>query len=295
MARRRAGADGSGAAARAAGVLGGLLAIVLAAWIVGASALAAAALTFAIFYALAALLAVVAARVRARAPAPEAVDLALSVARYALLVLGAVQALDTLGLNLAGVIAGLGILGLAVGFAAQDAFANVIAGFMILWDRSLRVGDWVRIGDAQGRVRRITLRTTRVETRDDGILVIPNKEVTGARLYNFSLRGQTRVRVPVGVSYATDVDAARAALLALVPDDPMVAADPAPFVAVTALADSAVTMELVFHVTDPQQVMPLRWRLFEQILREFRRRGIEIAFPQLDLHVRELPAREPTA
>ena len=229
-------------------------------------------------------------RARTRIAAPEALDLALSVARYALLILGVVQALDTLGLNLGGVIAGLGILGLAVGFAAQDAFANLIAGFLILWDRSMRVGDWVRIGDAEGRVRRITLRTTRIETRDAGILVMPNKDVTGTTLYNFSLRNLTRVRVPVGVAYDTDVDAARAALLALVPDERYVSAEPAPFVAVTALADSAVTMELVFHVTDPREVMRLRWRLFEEILVTFRQQGLEIAFPQMDVHLRDVPA-----
>lgn len=285
VARRRAG-TAEAIAVRAAGMLGVLAATLLAAWIVGATALAAALLTFALFYALAALLGVVAGRARNRVAAPEAVDLALGVARYALLMLGAVQALETLGLNLGGVIAGLGILGLAVGFAAQDTFANVIAGFLILWDRSLRVGDWVRIGDAEGRVRRITLRTTRVETRDAGILVIPNKEVTGTRLYNFSLRGQTRVRVPVGVSYDTSVDAARAVLLSLTPADAVVCAEPPPFVAVTALGDSAVTMELVFHVTDPRAIAALRWQLLERILVEFRRRDIEIAFPQLDIHLR---------
>jgi potassium efflux system protein len=131
------------------------------------------------------------------------------------------------------VIAGLGILGLAVGFAAQDTFANLISGFLILWDRSLRV--------------------------------------------------------PVGVSYATDVDAARAALLALVPAGPPVRSDPPPFVAVTDLGESTVVMELVLFLTDPSQLAPLRWRLQEQVLVEFRRQGLEIAFPQLDLHVRTVP------
>ncbi|MDQ6926408.1 MAG: mechanosensitive ion channel family protein [Candidatus Eremiobacteraeota bacterium] len=273
-------------AARGVQMLGVLLAALLAAWIVSATALAAAILTFGVFYAGAVTLGILGARARLRVTAPEAVDLALTVARYAVLILGTVEALDTLGLNLGGVIAGLGILGLAVGFAAQDAFANIIAGFMILWDRSLRVGDWVRIKDAEGRVRRITLRTTRIETRDEGILVIPNKEVTGATLHNFSLRESTRVRVPVGVSYDTNVDTARPVLLALLADESVVAAEPPPFVAVTALGDSTVTLELVFFVNDPRELAPLRWRLFEAILREFRRREIEIAFPQLDVRVR---------
>lgn len=289
LARRRAGSEEGiveGTAARNAGTLGLLLAGLLAAWIVGAASLAAALLTFAVFYAAAAALSVVGSKARRRAKAPEAVDLALTVARYVLLILGTVEALDTLGLNLGGVIAGLGILGLAVGFAAQDVFANIISGFIILWDRSIRVGDWVRVKESEGRVRRITLRTTRIETRDDGILVIPNKEITGATLYNFSLRQQTRVRVPVGVSYGADIEAARTTLLALPVGEPVVATDPAPFVAITALGDSSVTLELIFFITDPRELAALRWRLFERILIEFRQRNIEIPYPQLDVHLK---------
>ncbi len=288
-----AAGDGSaeGAAAHGAGALGVLVAALLAAWIVGATVVAAALLTFATFYAAAAALTVAGARARHHAKAPEAVDLALTVARYALLILGIVEALDTLGLNLGGVIAGLGILGLAVGFAAQDVFANVISGFMILWDRSLRLGDWVRVKESEGRVRRITLRTTRIATRDEGILVIPNKEITGTTLYNFSLRPLTRVRVPVGVSYDVDIDAARAALLALLADEPGVIAEPTPIVAVTALGDSTVTLELVFFIADPRERVAFHWRLFERILRDFRQQGIAIPFPQLDVHLLPSSAR----
>lgn len=292
VARRRAESDDGtfGTAARSAGTLGVLVAAVLAAWIVGAAALAAAVLTFALFYATAAALAVVGTRARMHAKAPEAVDLALTVGRYVLLILGTVEALDTLGLNLGGVIAGLGILGLAVGFAAQDVFANIISGFIILWDRSIRVGDWIRVKESEGRVRRITLRTTRIETRDDGILVIPNKEITGTTLYNFSLRQQSRVRVPVGVGYGADIESARSTLLQLLAEEAGVASEPPPFVAVTALADSSVTVELVFFVTDPRTVAAMRWRLFERILLTFRERDIEIAFPQMDVHIRPAAA-----
>ncbi|MGI8546898.1 MAG: mechanosensitive ion channel family protein [Gemmatimonadaceae bacterium] len=292
LVRRRAStAEGTtegiaeGTAAQKAGALGILAAALLAAWIVGATVVAAALLTFAIFYAAAAALTVAGARARHHAKAPEAVDLGLTVARYALLILGIVEALDTLGLNLGGVIAGLGILGLAVGFAAQDVFANIISGFMILWDRSLRVGDWVRVKESEGRVRRITLRTTRIATRDEGILVIPNKEITGTTLYNFSLRPLTRVRVPVGVSYGVDIDAARASLLALVANDSDIIAEPTPTVAVTALGDSTVTLELIFFIADPRERAALRWRIFERILRDFRQKGIAIPYPQLDVHV----------
>lgn len=289
--RFRARADDGATRATAVGILGILLAALVASELVGATSIAAALLTFALFYA-------VAVAVRVLTPlalgrwhaAPEAIDLLLTVVRYALLTLGTVEALAALGLRVGGVIAGLGILGLALGFAAQDALANLIAGFIILWDRPIRVGDWVTIGDATGRVRGLTLRSTRVETRDAGVLVIPNKDIVSGTLHNFSLRPLSRVRVPVGVGYDTDIDAARRTMLALLPDLPVVSRAPEPQVAVTALGDSAVVLELIFYITDPREAPPLQWQLNEQILVAFRAAGISIPFPQRDVHLVPPPA-----
>ncbi|MGH7663698.1 MAG: mechanosensitive ion channel family protein [Gemmatimonadaceae bacterium] len=288
---RRRSADPDSPAPGSVGVAGVLVAVTVAAAIAGAITLAAALLTFTIFYAIAALLHVFGLKVLSRSRvAPEAVELTLIVMRYAILVVGAVEAIDTLGLDLGAVIAGLGILGLAVGFAAQDSLANLIAGFMIMWDRSLRVGDWVRISDHEGRVKRITLRTTRIDTRDDGILVIPNKEVTGSSIFNYSLRNLSRIRVPVGVDYDADIARAREVLLGIVPDDlDVVSRRPEPTVIITELGDSAVTMELVFFITDPRELAPLRWRMFEDVLLAFRRNGIEITYPQLNVNLQRIP------
>jgi small conductance mechanosensitive channel len=270
-------------------VIGVLLAAMAASAILGAATLSAALLTFTIFYALAAgLRAFRGAAMRRWEASPEAVELMITVGRYALLTVGTVDALATLGLNLGGVLAGLGILGLAVGFAAQDSLANLIAGFVILWDRPFRVGHWVRIGDnVEGRIRRMTLRTTRLETLDDGIMVLPNKEVTGSRIYNYSLRNLTRVRAAVDVNYDADILAARRVMEELVPDDDFISPRPEPFVAVTALGDSAVRLELVLFITEPREMYGLRWRLNEAILLAFRTADIEITYPHLNLHLRE--------
>jgi small conductance mechanosensitive channel len=270
-------------------VIGVLLAAISASAILGAASLAAALLTFTLFYALASTLrALRGVAMRRWDTSPEAVELVITVGRYALLTVGTVDALATLGLNLGGVLAGLGILGLAVGFAAQDSLANLIAGFVILWDRPFRVGHWVRIGDnVEGRIRRMTLRTTRLETLDDGIMVLPNKEVTSSRIYNFSLRSLTRVRVAVDVNYDADILAAREVLTGLVPDVDFISPRPAPFVAVTALGDSAVRLELVLFITQPREMYGLRWQLNEAILLAFRTADIEITYPHLNLHLRE--------
>jgi len=134
-------------------------------------------------------------------------------------------------------------------------------------------------------VRRITLRTTRIETPDDGVLVMPNKEITGSTIYNYSLRHLARVRVPVDVSYDADVAHARQILLGLVPDSPSVSPRPAPEVAVTALGESGVRMELLFYVSEPKDMLPLGWRVSEAALLAFRDQGIEITYPHLNVHL----------
>jgi small conductance mechanosensitive channel len=262
---------------------GGLLfAGVIAAAVGGAPVIAAALLVFLIYYMLAATLTGVGgSALRHSHVSQEASELALTVGRYALLTLGATEAFRQLGFNVGGVIAGLGILGIAVGFAAQDTLANLIAGFTILWDRPLRVGDWVKIGDGMGQVRQITLRTTRIETVDSGILVIPNKDVTGSKLNNYSLRALARVRVAVEVPYSVDPDLVHSVLLGVVPDDPVISRSFAPAVAVTELTLNGVRHEVVFFVTTPTEQSRLKWLTNERILRAFREHGIPFAAAQM--------------
>ena len=269
-------------------VVGILVAGAVAAAIVGAERVAAACLAFLVFYLPATAMRALGARLlRHSRAAPEAIELVLTVARYALIVVGAVEALGALGLRLGGVLAGLGIIGVALGFAAQDVLANLIAGFTILWDQPLHVGDWVRIGEHEGRVRQITLRSTRIETRDDGILVLPNREVTSGRVYNFSLRNLTRIRVPVDVAYDADVELARRLMLDALPIEGVVSPRPEPAVATTDFGERGLRLELVFFVTDPREALPMRWALNAAIHGAFRAHGVELAYPHLHVHVRD--------
>jgi small-conductance mechanosensitive channel len=266
------------------GPLGALIAATAAAVILGATRMAAALITLALFLAAALGLQLVGERVfRRRAHiAPEAVDLVISVTRTALIVLGVVEALAGIGLNLGGVIAGLGIVGLAFGFAAQDSLANLIAGFTILWDRPIRLGDWVRVGDGGliGRVERLTLRTTRIQTAHDGLLIIPNKDITGARLYNFSQSAGAALRIAVGIPPDADIDRARALLVdASADDDRADTAHPA-IATVVAATDTAVTLELVVAVRDVGRSRDFRSALLEHIVAAFRGAGIKLVAAQ---------------
>jgi small conductance mechanosensitive channel len=267
------------------GPLGALIAGTAAAAILGLIHLAAALLTLAIFLAAAALTQILGERLfRHRAHvAPEAVDLTLSVVRTALITLGVVEALAGIGLNLGGVIAGLGIVGLAFGFAAQDTLANLIAGFTILWDRPIRVGDWVRVGDGGfvGRVDRLTLRTTRIQTATGGLLIIPNKDVTGTRVYNYSQSTAPSIRISLGIPPDADIERARTLLLATAAnDDRTDPTHPASAVIVNT-SDTAVTLELVVPVRDVGRARDFRSELLERIVAAVRTAGIKLVAPQV--------------
>jgi small conductance mechanosensitive channel len=202
--------------------------------------------------------------------APEAVDLVISVVRTALITLGVVEALAGIGLNLGGVIAGLGIVGLAFGFAAQDSLANLIAGFTILWDRPLRVGEWVRVGDGPvaGRVTHLTLRTTRIETVQDGLLVIPNKDVTGSRLYNLSRHPGAVIRIAVTVAADADLERVRATLR-------KAASNVQIDVVLSSMGDSATTLEIVVPVADYGTFRAVRSTLLDSVASGLRGAGVK--------------------
>jgi small conductance mechanosensitive channel len=266
------------------GPLGALVAATAAAVILGLIHLAAALVTLALFVAAAVLTQVIGERVfrRRKHVAPEAIDLTLSVIRTTLITLGVVEALAGIGLNLGGVIAGLGIVGLAFGFAAQDSLANLIAGFTILWDRPIRVGDWVRVGSGGliGHVERLTLRTTRIQTVHDGLLIIPNKDITGSQINNFSQSAGAALRIPVGIPPDADVESARALLLGTTAKDDRTDTAHPPTATVVGVSDAAITLELVVAVRDVGTSRAFRSTLLERIITAFHGAGIKFVAAQ---------------
>jgi small conductance mechanosensitive channel len=124
-----------------------------------------------------------------------------NVYRISLLVFGLVMAADQVGINVGAALAGLGVAGIAIGFAAQDSLANFISGFLIFMDKPFQVGDWVSVADQYGSVKEITMRTTRIRTRNNTFVVIPNRTIIDQVLVNHSKHGETRVDVPVGIAY----------------------------------------------------------------------------------------------
>jgi small conductance mechanosensitive channel len=216
---------------------------------------------------------------------PDVAAILLTLANYVVIGFGTMFALDNLGLNVTSVVAGLVIVGVAVGFAAKDTLANFIAGVTILWDRPFRVGDRIEVDGSLGVVRKITLRTTRIDTARDEVVILPNERMVTQKIVNHTMRPSLRVDVPFGIAYAADVEAARAALLATVAGDDAIRSDPAPAVVVTELADSSVNLELRLWLEDPLEEPAIRARYTERVKAALDEAGLEIPFPQLQLHL----------
>ncbi len=214
-----------------------------------------------------------------------------SIYKYTVIILGLVMSLDQLGVNIGAALAGLGVAGIAVGFAAQDSIANLIAGFLIFWDKPFVVGDWISVEGRYGHVQNITLRTTRIRTPRNSFVVIPNKTIIDAVLENNSKHGELRIDVPVGIAYKEDVARAREVLLEAVSKLDHVETEPAPDVVVTQLGGSSVDLMVRVWIDSAA----LERRVFASVIEESKRAldaaDIEIPFPHLQLFVEDV--REP--
>ncbi len=208
-----------------------------------------------------------------------------SLLRWTLTILGAVMALDQLGVNIAAALAGLGVAGVALGFAAQDTVANVISGIVIFLDKPFQVGDWVEAEDEFGKVTHITLRTTRIRTPRNTFVVIPNKKIIDAVLENYSKHGELRIDVPVGIAYKEDIDAAREAILPAVRKIEAVLDEPAADVIVCELGDSSINLKVRVWIHDADDTQGTTWAVVEAAKKALDAAGIQIPFPHLQLFV----------
>lgn len=189
--------------------------------------------------------------------------------------------------------ASAGILGIAVGFAAKDTLANLFSGVFILVDAPYRIGDTVLLDTGErGRVTEVGIRSTRILTRDDVEIIIPNSQIGTAKITNESggPHRKRRVDVAVGVSYSSDVDLVRRVLMEVADGLEEACRDPEPRVRFRRMADSALEFSLLFWIEDPEE----RGRAIDvansRILARFRNEGIEIPFPQRVIHLPGAPS-----
>ncbi len=194
-----------------------------------------------------------------------------------------VLVLGQLGFSIATLVAGLGIAGIAVGFAARDTLENVLAGMTILLDGPFRIGDQVYVQDIYGTVTAITLRSTRIRTQNNKVMIVPNTNMVSQRLINHSMAGLLRVEIPFGIAYREYPQEARHVVLSLTQGDTRLDAKHPPNVVVRSLNDSSIDMELWLWVRDSSLEERLRSEYTERIREGLREADIEIPFPHIQL------------
>lgn len=214
-----------------------------------------------------------------------------SLYRYALLIVAVVMAADQLGINVAAALAGLGIAGVAIGFAAQDSVANVISGILIFLDKPFVVGDWIDVEGQSGSVAEITLRSTRIRTPRNSYVVIPNKTIVNAVLENFSKHGEFRIDVPIGIAYKEDIRGARRVLLDAIRGMEHVRSEPEPEVVVVGLGDSSVNLMVRVWIDDGSLLQSTSAVVVERSKLALDAAGIQIPFPHLQLFVEDVRER----
>ena len=213
------------------------------------------------------------------------------VARYLIVVVGLIFACGAIGVGWAQVQWLAAALTVGLGFGLQEIFANFVSGLIILFERPVRIGDVVTIADVSGTVSRIQIRATTIIDWDRKEYIVPNKEFVTGRLLNWTLSDHTnRVVINVGVAYGTDTVQARSLLLKVAQEHPNVLEDPPPVATFQGFGDSALDLILRTYLPNLDNRLNTITELHEAIDREFKLAGIEISFPQRDLHLRTIPA-----
>ena len=188
--------------------------------------------------------------------------------------------LDKLGYSIAPVITSLGLVGFAVGFAAKDTISNVLAGFFILIDRPFKIGDRVRIGSTCGDVVDIGLRTTKIETLDHQIDLVPNSSIVSSSVTNYSLPDiKEKLILQFGVSYNSNVEKVKKVLCEVAKKTPHVLLDPPPETFFSEFGDSSLNIKLVAWIDDLRAESMVKDRFNSEVLKRFREEGIELPFP----------------
>lgn len=215
----------------------------------------------------------------------EASDIVVRFSGYVVIITAMLTIASQLGIKITSLLAGLGVVGLAISFAAQDTIANVISGITLLIDRPFKKGDWICVGDLHASVTEVKLRTTVLTSFDNETIVVPNKALAQERIRNFTLTPRIRVKVPIGIAYKENIQAAREVILVTIKDDKRILATPVPIVIVAGLGDSSINLQLRFWTQDPLMQYSLQWEYTERCKRALDDAGIEIPFPHSQIFI----------
>jgi small-conductance mechanosensitive channel len=219
-------------------------------------------------------------------------DLLIRFADFIVYTIAIIIALDMLGVNVMPFIAGAGVAGVAVGFAAKDTLSNLIAGILLIIDRPFEVGDRIEVWSAPadsatwGDVIDIGLRATKIKTTDNIVIVIPNNEIMMRDIINYThISEKIRVRINIGVAYDADLPKAKKLILRVAAATEWVVDEPAPKVVVRNFGESSVDLQLRVWIGDARQRMNTISHITDSVKGAFDNEGIEIPYPKRDIHI----------
>lgn len=201
--------------------------------------------------------------------------------KYTIFIFAAITTLDQIGLNITSLLAGLGIAGLALGFAAKDTLSNIVAGIFIFWDRPFYIGDLVEIEGEYGEVQNITLRTTRIVTPDGRMISIPNQSIAANKITSYTMFPHLRLDIDVTIGVEESSEAARQEMLGIIRDDRRFMTEPEPVVLVQELGDYYTKLQLRVWLEDTRRHIDVRGELREKVKNALDAAGIEMPFETL--------------
>jgi small conductance mechanosensitive channel len=206
-----------------------------------------------------------------------------SLVRYAIIAFVIIAALQRFGVEATSLVAVFGAAGLAIGLALQGTLSNVAAGVMLLMFRPFKIGDFVDIGGQAGTVKEVGLFTTELATGDNVKIIMPNGQIWGSAIKNFSANPTRRVELMMGIDYGDNIDTAMATINRVIGEEPRALTDPESTVAVAELADSSV--DIVVRVwVNAADYWGVRWDLTKKLKEQLEADGISIPFPQQTVH-----------
>lgn len=194
--------------------------------------------------------------------------------------------------NLAPLFASAGIVGIAIALAAKDTLANFFGGISVFMDRAYKVGEYIILESGErGEVVEVGIRSTKIQTRDDVMITVPNGIMANSKIINESApQPRFRIRLDIGVAYGTDLDMVEDLLLKVADENNQVVKQPAPRVRLRALGDSAVNFQLLLWIRDPREKGRQTHLLLKEVYRVFNENKVSIPFPQRDVYIRKQAA-----
>ena len=225
---------------------------------------------------------------------PRTIPLLDLTSKLIIILVGSYCLLLIWGINPLGWLASAGIVGIAVGFAAKDTLANLFSGFFILVDSPYKIGDYVNLDSGErGRVTHIGLRSTRLISRDDIEITLPNAVIANAKIVNESggVSPNIRITIKVGAAYGSDVDVVCAILKSIGDAHREVIEEPSPRVRLRQFGASALDFELLGWINKPEDRGRIRHEILMAIYKGFRAENIEIPYSKTDVYIKEMPLR----